>query len=165
MTILKGYKFKLSPTEDQKIFFEKSFGCVRFVKNHILHYRTSQYQDHQISISKNQSIKYLTQLKKEPELIFLKEINSQSLQQGLIDLDTAFQKFFKKQSKYPTFKSKKDKQSFKVPQFFKVDLDNELLVIPKLKSKIKVKLHRSFKGEIHSLTISKSKTGKYYVSF
>lgn len=165
MTDLKGYQYRLYPTEDQKIFFEKSFGCVRFVKNYLLEYRTSQYQNHQISISNNQSIKYIKILKDTPEFSWLKEVNSQSLQQSIIDLNTAFDRFFKKISGYPIFKSKRDKQSFKIPQFFSLDLENELLTIPKLKSKIEVRLHRSFIGKIKSLTISKSKSGKYYVSF
>ena len=94
----------------------------------------------------------------------MNEVNSQSLQQSLRQLDVSYQRFFKKVSKFPSFKSKYDKQSFCVPQHF--IFENGLLTIPKLKS-IKVNQHRPFgeNYEICFLTISKTKTNKYFVSF
>ena len=70
--------------------------------------------------------------------------------------------FFRKQAKFPRFKSKYDRQSFKIPQFVK--LERSELIIPKFRDGIKINLHRQIEGSIQFATISKSTTGKYYVS-
>lgn len=105
----------------------------------------------------------ITQLRKEESTSWLKEMNSQSLQQTVQDLDAAYIKFFKGQSKFPRFKSKNGKQSFHIPQFWK--LNGDTVKIPKLKTPLKFVKHRSIEGEICSITISKSKTNKYFISF
>lgn len=105
-------------------------------------------------------VKQLPELKKE--LPWLKEVNSQSLQQSIQNMDIAFKKFFKGAG-FPKFKSKhKGKQSFSIPQ--NVIIDNDLLIIPKFKEGIKMSLHRQTKGTIKSATISVTPTGKYFVS-
>ena len=90
-------------------------------------------------------------LKKEKEFVWLKEINSQSLQSSLRNLDTAYNKFFRKQTKFPRFKSKYDRQSFTVPQF--VTIEEGKLWIPKFKKGIEVNLHREIEGNILFATI------------
>ena len=80
----------------------------------------------------------------------------------LRNLDTAYNKFFRKQTKFPRFKSKYDRQSFKIPQNVLI-IDNKLS-IPKFKEGIKINLHREIEGKIIFATISKSTTGNYYVS-
>jgi putative transposase len=103
----------------------------------------------------------LPELKKECE--WLKEINSQSLQQSISHLDTAFTNFFKGQSEFPKFKSKrKSKQSFKIPQ--RVILENGKLIIPKFTEGIPVVVHRTLDGILKQATITKTPTGKYFVS-
>jgi putative transposase len=92
----------------------------------------------------------------------LKEINSQSLQHSLKHLDDAYKSFFKKRTKFPKFKSKHTKNSFKVPQYVKVV--NSCLIIPKFKESIKMIQDRKFKGEIRQCTISKTTTNEYFVS-
>ena len=113
----------------------------------------------------NDTAKRLVALKENKDTEWLNEVNSQSLRQSLRQLDVSYQRFFKKISKFPSFKSKYDRQSFCVPQHF--SFENELLTIPKLKQPIKVNQHRSFgeNYEICFLTISKTKTNKYFVSF
>jgi putative transposase len=102
----------------------------------------------------------LTDLKKKNE--WLKASNSQSLQQTLKDLDTSYNRFFKKQSGFPSFKSKKNKQSFRIPQFF--ELKESKVNFPKFKEGIKTIVHRELQGNIRYATISKTKTEKYFVS-
>jgi len=101
-------------------------------------------------------------MKKDDETVWLKDVNSQSLQQSLKNLETAFNRFFKKQSQFPSFKKKSSGGSFKVPQ--SVRLDGNRLYIPKFKEGIRIKLHRKIKGKIRSATISKSPSGKYFAS-
>lgn len=106
-------------------------------------------------------------MKQLPELKaacdWLKEINSQSLQQSISHLDTAFTNFFKGQGEFPQFKSKrKSALSFNVPQ--NVSLKDGKLIIPKFKRGIDVVVHREFEGKIKQATISKTPTGKYFAS-
>src|SRR5690606_30759 len=83
-------------------------------------------------------------------------------QASIRNLDIAYKNFFNKQNKFPRFKSKFDRQSFKVPQ--NVSVEDGKLVIPKFKEGIKLILHRQMEGKLLFATISKSTTGKYYVS-
>lgn len=161
-TIFKSFKFRIYPNEEQEILMAKHFGACRFVFNHYLNKRKESYLEDKKSLNYYDNANDLTQFKKDENYIWLKEINSQSLQSSLRNLDTAYGKFFRKQSKFPRFKSKYDRQSFKIPQFVK--LENNELILPKFKSGIKINLHREINGEILFATISKSSTGKYYVS-
>ena len=161
-TIFKSFKFRIYPNEDQEILLVKHFGACRFVFNHYLNKRKETYLEDNKSLNYYDNANDLTQLKKDEDYIWLKEINSQSLQSSLRNLDTAYGKFFRKQTKFPRFKSKYDRQSFKIPQFVKLE-ENEL-IIPKFKGGIKINLHREINGEILFATISKSTTGNYYVS-
>jgi len=99
-------------------------------------------------------------LKNEYE--WLKEINSQSLQQSITNLDKAYTAFFKEQKGFPSFKKKSVSGSFNIPQ--RVSLKNEKLNIPKFKNGINIVIHRPIKGEIRQATISRTITGKYFVS-
>jgi len=110
-------------------------------------------------------MKELVVLKKQPEHEWLKEVNSQSLQQSLWNLDDSFQRFFKKLSKFPTFKSKRNcRQSFNVPQYLSIDVKRSIVKIPKFDG-IKVKIHRWFPYQnVESGTISKTSSGRYFIS-
>jgi len=160
--IYRSYKFRIYPTKEQETLMSKHFGCSRFVFNHFLNVRKEQYLNDKTSLNYYDNAKSLTQLKKEEGTEWLKEVNSQSLQSAIRNLDTAYKNFFNKQNKFPKFKSKNNKQSFKIPQ--NVFIEENTLVIPKFKSGIKVKVHREIKGKILFATISKNTTGKYYVS-
>ncbi len=157
---LKSFKYRLYPDEEQKVFLEKHFGCCRFVYNHFLALRSNTYKVEKKDISGFECKKLLVPLKKEHP--WLREVNSQSLQQSVLNLEVAFQRFFKGLGRYPCFKKKKEKQSFSIPQNFRIESNK--LFIPKLKSGIKIKLHRSLEGTLKTLTISRELTGKYYAS-
>ncbi|MFV8327431.1 RNA-guided endonuclease TnpB family protein, partial [Flavobacterium sp. ZS1P14] len=93
---------------------------------------------------------------------WLKEVNSQTLQQSILNLDVAFANFFKTKASFPKFKKKSLKQSFNVPQH--VVLEKGKLIIPKFKQGIAIVLHRECNGAIRQATISKTPTGKYCAS-
>ena len=104
----------------------------------------------------------LTQLKKQEETQWLGEVNSQSLQAALAHLVTAFVNFRRGNAELPRFKSKRKKNRFTVPQFVRVA--NGKLYFPKFKDGIKLIQHREIKGVIKHCTISKTPTGKFFVS-
>ncbi len=162
--IYKSYKFRLLPKEDQIPMLEKHFGCSRFVFNYFLKEKQEHYLKDKKTLNYNNCSSILTTLKKNEEYSWLNEVNSQSLQASLKNLESAYGNFFKKKSKFPRFKSKKDKNSFHIPQFVEV-IDNELR-IPKFNKTNKLQFikHRPIKGKICSATISKNPSGKYYVS-
>ena len=161
--MLRAYKYRIYPTEEQKVLFAKTFGCIRVVYNWGLDIKSNLYKESQENISRFALQRKLRdELKKEKP--WLKETNSQSLQYALLQLDTAFKNFFKKNGKYPIFKNKHDRQSFHNPQHCSVDFKKGILNIPKAKN-IKAVFHRKFKGDkIHDVTISKDKDGRYYAS-
>jgi putative transposase len=160
--IHKSYKFRIEPTSEQIVLLSKHFGACRFVFNRFLHERKEKYLNEKTSLNYYDNTRTLTDLKKEEDFDWLKEINSQSLQSAIRNLDSAYKNFFNKQNKFPRFKSKYNKQSFKIPQ--NTLINEGKLVIPKFKEGIKINLHREIEGEILFATITKSTTGKYYVS-
>jgi putative transposase len=161
-TIFKSFKFRIYPTKEQEILLSKHFGACRFVFNHYLNKRKESYIEDKKTLNYYDNANDLTQLKKDENFIWLKEINSQSLQSALRNLDVSYMKFFRKQTKFPQFKSKYDRQSFKTPQ--SVTIKNNILYIPKFNEGIKICLYKEINDKILFATISKSTTGKYYVS-
>lgn len=161
--IERTYRFEIRPTQVQKVLLDKHFGCVRFVYNYFLNQRKQQYQINQKTDDNyyTQS-KTLTELKKQVNTKWLKEVNSQSLQFTLRHLDTACLNFLRGKSEFPRFKSKKRKSSFIIPQHAK--LINDRIYIPKFKSGLKCVMHRSVAGKTGKMTFSKTPTGKYFVS-
>jgi putative transposase len=160
--IHKSYKFRIHPTKEQEFLLSKHFGHCRFVFNKFLNERKEKYLNEKTSLNYYDNARTLTELKKDEEFVWLKEVNSQSLQASIRNLDIAYKNFFNKQNKFPRFKSKYDRQSFKVPQ--NVLVKDGKLVVPKFKEGIKLNLHRRLEGNPLFATISKSTTGKYYVS-
>ena len=161
-TIFKSFKYRIEPNDEQKELLSKHFGACRFVFNHYLNKRKESYLEDKKSLNYYDNANNLTLLKKEEEYIWLKEVNAQSLQSSLRNLDTAYNKFFRKQTKFPRFKSKYDKQSFTIPQ--DINIKENRLIIPKFRNGIKININKEFDGKILYATISKTTTDKYYVS-
>ena len=163
---LKAYKFRIYPTEEQEIFFAKTFGCVRKVYNLMLNDRKKAYEEVKNDPSKKMT--FPTPAKYKKEFPFLKEVDSLALANAQLNLDKAYKNFFRDKSVgFPRFKSKKNPvQSYTTNnQNGTVALiDSKFIKVPKLKSLIRIKLHRQPKGMIKSATISRHASGKYYIS-
>ena len=166
MERLKAYKFRIYPTEEQEIFFVKSFGCVRKVYNLMLDDRMKIYEDTKNDSSKKMS--FPTPAKYKKDFPFLKEVDSLALANAQLNLDKAYKNFFRDKSVgFPRFKSKKNPvQSYTTNnQNGTVALiDNKFIKIPKLKSLVRIKLHIQPKGMIKSATISRHSSGNSYIS-
>ena len=166
MERLKAYKFRIYPTEEQETFFAKSFGCVRKVYNLMLDDRMKAYKETRENSSKKMS--FPTPAKYKQDFPFLKEVDSLALANAQLNLDKAYKNFFRdKSAGFPRFKSKKNPiQSYTTNnQNGTIALiDNQFVKLPKLKSLVKITLHRQPKGLIKSATISRHSSGKYYIS-
>lgn len=160
--IHKTYKMRLTPNKEQIELMSKHFGSTRFVWNYFLAERKQSFLESKKSLSYHDNARTLTALKKTDEFNWLNDINSQSLQASLKDLDTAYGRFFKKQAMFPRFKKKGFcTDSFRCPQHFK--FVEGKLQIPKFKP-IKINIHREIEGKILFITISKTRTDKYFAA-
>lgn len=159
--MLKAFKYRLYPTETQAELINKHIGSCRFLWNLALETKQIAYTGNRVNLNCFDLNNQLPDLKNE--LVWLKEINSQSLQAVTRILDNAFTNFFKGRANFPKFKSKHNRiQSFHIPQ--SVSLNGDKLIIPKFKGGILIVLHRPVKGLIRQATISRTPTGKYFVS-
>jgi len=160
---VKAIKVKIYPNNKQKVLIEKHFGCCRFAYNFGLELKTKAYTETKKSIGIYTIQKEIPKLYEEKP--WLKEVNSQSIQQSLKDLDLAYQHFFKKNNSFPKFKNKYNpKQSFRVPQFFEVNRDKKVIKIPKIKwLKFRDKFNISKDIEFRNITISKD-NNEYFAS-
>lgn len=158
----KSHKFRIYPDKDQKVLIHKHCGSTRFIYNKLLEEKKNHYLECGKSLNYNACCKFITELKKEEDFEWLKEVNSQSLQQSAADLETAYGKFFKRVAKFPKFKKKANVGSFRVPQ--NVEIVAGKLKIGKFKEGIPIRLHRQIKGEIRSCTVSMTPSGKYFAS-
>ena len=171
--MLKGYKYRIYPTKEQEIQMVKTFGSCRFVYNQLLAKKIESYKNDGKSLSKTDCNNYCNrELKKE--YLWLKEVDKFALTNSIYDLDSAYQNFFRRvkqggdKAGFPKFKSKKNHYYSYKTNFtnnnIKVIFDDNLVQLPKL-GKVKAKLHRKFIGKILFATISKTPSGKYFVSF
>ena len=163
MIVKKGIEIKLYPNKAQKVFFAKTFGCCRFVYNQCLRIKSYIYEEIKMSFQPK-----LKSFKEEWE--WLKEADSQGLANAYMDMNQAYQNFFNGKSKYPRYKSKKDRQSYRNAMCHK-ELDKLIvgntIVLPKVGA-VKCRFGKTFEHEhivkIYNVTIKKSKKGDYYCS-
>ena len=157
MTKQKAYKFRLYPNLEQRIFFEKTFGCSRFIWNQMLADRMAHYEETGETLN-NTPAQY------KEKFPWLKEVDSLALCNVQLNLNKAYKSFFQSKFGFPNFKSKKTAQSYKTNnKKGTIALLDGKVKLPKI-GWVKIKLHRQPKGVIKSATISKTATGKYYIS-
>lgn len=159
----RAYKQRFYPSDEQVELLAKTFGCVRFVYNSILKYRTDAYYNDQKSISYIGANAKLTEMKTLPGFEFLNEVSSVPLQQCLRHQQSAFSNFFAGRTKYPTFKKKNDKQSAEFTYRAFTYKDGELC-IAKCKTPLNVRWTRELPSSPSTITVSKDCAGRYFVS-
>ena len=158
----KSYKFRLYPTQEQKVLFEKTFGCSRFIWNQMLADKIAYYEETGKTL-KNTPAQY------KKDYPWLKEVDSLALCNVQLNLQKAYKGFFESGFGFPKFKSKKAyNQSYQTNNQeglirLSNDNNNNKIKLPKV-GWVKVKAHRQVKGLIKSATISKTTTGKYFIS-
>lgn len=159
----KGFKFRIYPNQEQEILILKTFGCTRWIWNHMLEDKIKAYQQDGISLKTNPA-------SYKQDNPWLKDVDSLALTSVWKQLNSAYSKFFKEPKVgFPKFKSKKHaKQSYTTnnqPKSQAIRIEGSYIRLPKL-GLVKIKLHRHLPEnyEIKSVTISRSPTGKFYVS-
>ena len=159
--ILKAIKYRLYPTKLQAELLDKHIGACRFIYNLALETKQMAWASAKVNLSCFDLIDQLPDLKSHCK--WLKEVSSQSLQAAVSNMDSAYTLFFKGHSMFPKFKSKrKSKESFKIPH--RIFICENSVKIPKFREGIKAVIHRRFDGKIKSGVVSKTPTGKYFIS-
>ena len=161
--MIRSIKYELKPTKSQVQELSQVFGNCRFVYNWALGKKIKAYQEENKKLSCFDLMKELTQLKKKEEYAWLNLAGAQQLQQSISNLDNAFTNFFKAKKGFPKFKSKNNKKSFRIPQAVKVDFEDYKFFVPKI-GWIKYYKDKPINGEIKFATVSKTSTGRYFVS-
>ncbi len=173
--MLKAIKIRIYPDSVQKDFISKQLGCCRLIYNKLLDYKKTQYKEYKQNTSLSQLGKYLTNLKKQDEYLFLNDVYAMCLAQTMQDLLKAYDNFFKLHKGYPKFKSKKDtKQSCRFTNLIfrgkkkingnRITLIKQLTnILFKCSRKEEIYLNHNEKY-IHSVTLTKTSTNKYYLS-
>ncbi len=163
--MLKAYKYRLYPNNEQKVQLAKTLGSCRFVYNYYLAKKIELYEIEQKSMSKIDCNNHCNQQLKN-EFVWLKEIDKFALTNAIYDLDYAYQKFFKEHAGFPKFKSKHNHNYSYTTNFTNNNIEvdfNGRIKLPRLKW-VKCKTHREFAGKIKSATISQVPSGKYFVA-
>lgn len=157
--MLKAYKYRLYPTKQQEEYFANCFGCTRFIYNQMLSDKIDHYKE-------TKEMLKTTPAQYKKEFPFLKEVDSLALSNAQQNLNKAYKNFFRDKSVgFPKFKSKhKSKASYTTNnQGGNIQIVDEKIKLPKI-GFVKFNQHREFEGVIKSCTISKNKSGKYFVS-
>lgn len=157
------YRFRLCPTAKQEYHLAQMFGCCRYVYNWALRLRADAYRDG-TPLNYNATSSALTQLKKQPETIWLNEVSCVPTQQALRHLQTAFKNFYDKRTRYPQFKKKHGKQSAEYTRSaFKYEATTQTLTVSGL-GRLKVRWSRRFQSAPTTITITKDGAGRYFVA-
>lgn len=160
--IKRAYKYRFYPTNEQAELLAQTFGCVRFVYNSILRWRTDAFYQRQEKIGYTGASARLTEIKKDPKLAFLSDVSSVPLQQCLRHQQAAFKNFFEGRAKYPKFKSKRHRQSAEFTRSAFRYRDGKLY-LAKSKTPLDIRWSRKLPSEPSTVTVSKDSAGRYFV--
>lgn len=164
--MIRAYRYKMRPTKVQAEYFSKCFGCARFVYNHALQERIDAYKAEKKSMSFFDQCASLCKLKKEEEYSWLNEVPALMLNYSLLNLNNAYNHFFKTKSGFPKYKSKKTgRDSVKFdPDSTRYNFEQFKVRIPKL-GWVKLCRERTFdadKVKVNSTTVSRDACGTYW---
>lgn len=161
LSMLSATKIRLYPNNEQQKVLAHQFGCARWVWNEALATTQRAYKEKGKGLSAYQLKARLPELKKHNP--WLKDADSQALQQSILNLGTAFKRFFEKKSRYPRFKKKRGRQSIQYPQRVKWNEEKNKLYLPKV-GWVRCKIHREIEGKVKTVTVEITPTGKYHAS-
>jgi putative transposase len=161
----KAYKYRFSPSDEQKRLLAQTFGCCRYVYNWALRQRTDAYSQHGERLSYEGTAQRLVLLKKQEETVWLNEVSSVPLQQALRHLDQAFRNFFEGRADYPTFKKKRNQQAATYASNA-FTWNGHALTLAKMDAPLAITWHRPLPDgcKPRSVTVTKDEADRYFVS-
>ena len=161
-TLRRVYRFRLEPNSSQEEGFRRYAGARRWIWNWTLRLKQDHYAATGRGLSDKELSAWLTGMKSEPDTAWLKEMDSQLLQQVLADVKKAFTCFFDKRARFPRFKSKKrDVARFRIPQ--RVTLTDGYVVVPTI-GRVTVRQSQPVEGTTKSATFKRDACGHWFVS-
>ena len=165
-----GYKYRFYPTNEQAQVLARTFGCARFAYNWALRLRSDAYHDDGQSLSYGDTSKRLTALKRDPAHAWLNEVSSVPVQQALRHLDAAYQRFFRKEARFPSFKSRRGKQSAEYTTSGYRLKDSgvkgkPLVYLAKMPGPLKIRWSRPLPSCPKTIHVTRDTAGRYFISF
>jgi putative transposase len=162
VVVRRAFRYRMRPTAEQRTALARAAGARRFAYNWALRRWLDHYREFGCTISRRELSAQLTQLKREPGFEWLREVDSQLLQQALVDLRRAFDAFFSRRAGFPRFSSRKAaRHSFRIPQ--RVRLSGSKIYVPKV-GEISLRLSRPVVGRIKGATFVRDSDGHWYAS-
>ena len=173
--MLRAIKIRLYPNKEQEQTLNKTLGCYRFVYNHMLALKQEAYKRDKTKLGLCELSKYFFgKMLKDEQCVFLKNENKHVMQQSIRQMLSAYDNFFKQHKGFPKFKSKKDRQSALFPidaisrrntfETRHISLTKPLKNIKFRCSDLYLRRLQKYNNSIRSATLSKSKSGKYFLS-
>ncbi|QXD14888.1 transposase [Rhodocaloribacter litoris] len=164
------YRYRFYPNAEQRQMLARQFGCVRYVYNWALAMKQDAFRERGEKIGYAETDRRLTQLKREPDHAWLREVSSVPLQQALRHLDKAYTAFFKGASRFPRFKAKKHRQSATYTRrgFSLKDSGvpgQPIVTLARMSTPLKIRWSRPLPSDPSSLTVVQEPDGTYYISF
>lgn len=173
--MLRAIKVRLYPNKEQEQTLNKTLGCYRFIYNHMLALKQEAYKIDKTNLGLCELSKYFHgTLLKDEQYAWLKEEHTNVMKQAIRQMLSAYNNFFKQHKGFPKFKSKKDKQSALFPinaiskrntfETRHITLTQPLKNIKFRCSDLYLRRLQKYSKNIRSATLSKSKSGKYFLS-
>lgn len=164
--VKRAYKFRFYPSPKQAQLLNQTFGCVRLVFNLALQARTAAWESNRCNLSYADTSAMLTQWKRSRELAFLNEVSSVPLQQSLRHLDSGFKRFWKRQSAYPRFKSKRRSKASAEFTASAFRWNDKQLRLAKMAEPLDIVWSRSLPANAvpSTVTVSRDRADRWFVS-
>jgi len=162
----RAYRYRFYPTPEQESLLRRTVGCCRFVYNRALALRQEAWTQRQKKLTGYDLMKKITEWKKDPETEWLKEVSNVPLQQAVNDLEVAYQNFFAKRAKYPSFKRKSSGGACRFTEYgFRIN--NGEVWLAKTKSPLDIRWSRPLPegAPTKQCTVRLTPSGKWFISF
>lgn len=157
--------YRLYPNEKQKIQFQKTFGCVRFVYNQMLTIQKERYKNNESHLNKFEMNYYCNSILKT-EFAWLKEVDKFALTNAIYHLEDGYQRMFKHLGKHPKYKNKHRAKRSYTTNFTNnnIGIGSNYVKLPKV-GKVKAKISLDVNSlKIKSATITQNRDDSYQVS-
>ena len=162
----KAFRYRFYPTPEQEDLLRRTVGCCRFVYNRALALRQEAWVQRREKISGYDLMKRLTKWKKDPETEWLSKVSNVPLQQAINNLEVAYQNFFAKKARHPTFKKKESGGSCRFTEYgFRIK--NGEVWLAKTKSPLNIRWSRPLPNNAppKQCTVRLTASGEWYISF